>query len=156
MENRTPRRQTYLPSQPKWHHTNPPHHVYLEDEDTYILAIPFEFTWQATWLLEDIVKSLPNGNSEIYKYMLSKPSLHKKTMSTPPTPPPRPCGWHPQHTIYTTHPINPGLGVVPVGSFVITSHPKSRDMVLLHAPDIRFISPILKYILHKLTMMYRP
>ena len=43
-----------------------------------------------------------------------------------------------------------------MGSFVIIFHPTSLDSVLLHAPDGRLISPILKARLHKLTMMYRP
>jgi len=42
-----------------------------------------------------------------------------------------------------------------MGSFEITSHPTSLDLVLLHAPDGRLISPILKARLHKLANMYR-
>ena len=94
----------------------PEHHtrVHPEDENTPILAIPFEVTWQATWLSEDFVKSLPNGNSLICSYMMSKPSLRNKTITNSPTPTPCLCGWHPQHTTYTTPPIHPGLDIVPI------------------------------------------
>jgi hypothetical protein len=60
----------------------------------------------------------------------------------------------PRHTTYTTHPINPDLDAVPTGKFKITSHPTSRDTVLLHAPDGSLISPILKARLNKLINMY--
>ena len=43
-----------------------------EDEDIPILAIPFEVTWKAAWLLEDIVRSLPTGNPSIHNYKISK------------------------------------------------------------------------------------
>jgi hypothetical protein len=89
-------------------------------------------------------------------YIISKPPLRKKTRTAPQTPPPRLCGWHSQHTTYTTHPINPDLDAIPAGSFVITSHPTSHDSVLIHAPNGRLISPILKSRLQKLTRMYRP
>ena len=121
-----------------------------------MLDIPFEATWKATWLSEDIVRSLPNGNSAIHNYKLGKPPLKKKTITVPPISPPRLRGWHPQYTTYTTHLINLDLYAVPTGSFEITSHPTSLDSVLLHAPDGRLISPILKARLHKLTNMYHP
>ena len=54
-------------------------HIRPEDEDTSILAITFEVKWKAAWLSEDIVRSLPNGNSTIHKYRISKPPLGKKT-----------------------------------------------------------------------------
>jgi hypothetical protein len=130
--------------------------IRTEDEYTPILAIPFEVTWKATWLSEAIVRSLPNGNSAVHNYRISKPALRKKTMTALPTPPPRLCGWHPQYTTYTTHPIIPDLDAVPTGSFVIASHTTSLDSVILHAPDGRLISPILKARLHKLTKIYRP
>ncbi len=62
--------------------------VHPEDEDTPILDIPFEVAWKATWLSEDIGRSLPNGNSTIPNYMMSKPPLKKKTR-IPSAPPPR-------------------------------------------------------------------
>jgi len=46
-----------------------------EDEDTPILAIPFEVSWKAIWLSEDTARSLPNGNPAIHSYKLSKLSL---------------------------------------------------------------------------------
>jgi len=123
--------------------------VCQEDEDTPILAIPFEVTWQATWLSEDTIRSLPNGNSAIQNYEGSK--LPKKTNENGfPNPPHRQCGWHPRYTSYTTHPINPDLDAVPTGRFEVTSHPPSLDSVLLHAPDGRLISPISKARLQKL------
>ena len=130
--------------------------IHPEDEDNPILAIPFEVTWKATWLSEDIVRSLPNGSSAIHNYTISKPLLRKKTRTASPTPPPRLCGWHLQYTTYNPHPISPDLDAAPTGSFVITSHPTSLDSVLLHAPNGRLTSPILKAKLHKLAMMYRP
>ena len=99
--------------------------VHPEDEDTPILDIPFGVRWQATWLSEDIARSLPNGNTTIHNNMSSKPSLTKKTRTTPLIPPPCLCGWHPKHTTYTTHPINPDLDAVPTGSFAITSQSTS-------------------------------
>ena len=39
--------------------------IHPEDEDTPILDIPFQATWKATWVSEDIVKSLPNGTSAL-------------------------------------------------------------------------------------------
>jgi hypothetical protein len=82
--------------------------VHPEDEDTAILSIFFEVTWKAAWLTEDNVKALSNGITTIHTYIqISKPPLRKKTRTTPPIPPPRSCGWHPQHTTYTTNPIKP-------------------------------------------------
>jgi hypothetical protein len=43
-----------------------------EDEDTPILGIPFEVTCQATWLSEDTIRSLTNGNPAIQNYKISK------------------------------------------------------------------------------------
>jgi len=109
--------------------------IHYEDEDTPILAIPFEVTWKATWLSEDIVRSLPTGNSAIHNYGISKQPLRKKTRS----PPPNPSASHmrmapPIHNLY--HPPNqPHLDAASAGSFVITSHPTSLDSVLLHARD---------------------
>jgi hypothetical protein len=86
--------------------------------------------------------------------MQSKPLLGKKTRTTPPTPPSCPCGWHPQHTTYTTQPINPDLDAVPTGFFEITYYPTSLESMLLHMPNGRLISLIIKSRLHKLNMMY--
>jgi hypothetical protein len=61
-----------------------------EDEGTPILAIPFEVTWKAVWLSEDIVRSLPNGNPAIHNYKMSKLSLEKKQELPPPNPPASP------------------------------------------------------------------
>jgi hypothetical protein len=136
-----------------------PKHLALarpEDEDTPILAIPFEVTWQATLLSEDTIRSLPNGNPTIHNYKISKLLTKKKTRMAPPTTPHRQCGWQPGYTKYTTHSSIPDLDAVPTGAFEITSHPTSLDSVLLHAPDGCLISPIVKARLHKLINMYHP
>jgi len=76
-----------------------------EDEDTPILAIPFEFTWKATWLSENIARSLPNGNSAIHNYNMNKPPLRKKTITPPPSPSASPMRMPPPiHHLY--HPPN--------------------------------------------------
>ena len=125
-----------------------------EDEGTPILAIPFEVTWKATWLSEDTICSLSNGSPTIQNYKISKLPTKQNTRSAPPAPPRRQCGWHPRHTTYTTHSINPDLDAVPTGAFEITSHPTFLDTVLLHAPDGRLISTISKVRLKKLNSMY--
>ncbi len=131
--------------------------MHPEDEDTPILDIPFEATWKAAWLLEDTVRSLPNDNPTIQNYKTSKLPHKKKTRTAPPTPSHRQCGWLPRYTTYTTHPINPDLDAVPIGTFEITAHPTSSDSVLLHAPDGRLFSTITKTRLrNKLSNIYHP
>ena len=81
--------------------------------------------------------------------------LQKRKRERPPQPPPhRQCGWHLRYTIYTTHPMNPDLDAVLTGTFEITSHSTSLDLVLLHAPNGRLISPIFKARLQQLINMY--
>jgi hypothetical protein len=82
--------------------------------------------------------------------------LKNKTRTAHPIPPHRQCGWLSRYTTYTTHPSNPDLDDVPTGAFEITSYPTSLDSVLLHAPDGKLISPILKARLHQLTNMFHP
>ena len=102
-----------------------------EDEETPILATPFEVTWQATWLSEDTIRSLPKGNTTIQTYKISKLPTKKKFKDGPPNSPAyRQCGWNSRHTTYTIHPVNPDLDAVPTGTFEITSHPTSLDSVL--------------------------
>ena len=140
---------------PRRHNGLTPEHLVRirpEDEDTPSLAIPFEVTWKAACLWEDIVRSLPNDNLAIHNYKMSKPPLKKNTI----TPPHRLCGCFPRYTTYTTHPINPDLDAAPTRAVVITYHPTSLESVLLHVPDERLIPPITKARLHKLTIMYRP
>ena len=62
----------------------------------------------------------------------------------------------PRHATYTTHPINPDLDAVPTGTFELTAHPISSDLVLLHAPDGRLISTIPKAKIRKLLNTYYP
>jgi hypothetical protein len=102
------------------------------------------------------VRSLPKGDLAIRNYTATKTPIRKKTRTEPPTPPPRICGWHPQHTTYNTHPINPDLDAIPTGAFEVTTHPTSLDLVLVHAPNGRLISPISKARLTKLAKIYRP
>jgi hypothetical protein len=95
---------------------------------------------------------IPPQRQPINPKLQYKQTTHykKKTRTPPPTPSHRQCGWNPRYTTYTTHPINLDLDAVPTGAFEITFHPTSLDTVLLHAPDGRLISPILKARLHKL------
>jgi hypothetical protein len=137
-----------MPSHPQWPRTEPPHPC------PPISSIRFEVTLQATWLSEDTIKALPNGYATIQNYTIRKPPLRKKTRTEPLIPPPHPCGWRHQYTTYTTHQINPNLDAVPTGPFVLTTHPTSHESVLLHAPDGRLISAILKIRLQKLSTMY--
>jgi hypothetical protein len=116
--------------------------IHPEEEDTPILDIPFEATWEVAWLSEGTIRSLPNGGAAIHNKKVSKQPNKKKTRTAPPTPPRRQCGWLPRYTTYTTHPLNPDLDAVPTRTFEITSHPNSSDSVLLHAPDGRLISPL--------------
>jgi hypothetical protein len=51
--------------------------IHPEDEDTPILDIPFQATWKAAWISEDTARSIPNGNSAIHNYKISK-LPHKK------------------------------------------------------------------------------
>ena len=52
--------------------------IHSDDEDTPILDIPFQATWKATWISEDTARSLPNGNTAIHNYNLSKLPPKKK------------------------------------------------------------------------------
>jgi hypothetical protein len=63
-----------------------------EDENTPIFAIPFEVIWQPTWLPEDTIRSLPNGNLAIHNYKISKLPTKKNTRTAPPTRSHRQCG----------------------------------------------------------------
>ena len=84
-------------------------------------------------------------------------TLQKINYNGPTTPHPyRPCKWLPRYATYSIHLIKPDLDAVPMGVFKITFHPTSLDPALLHAPDERLISPIMKARLHKLTNMYHP
>ena len=102
------------------------------------------------------MRSLPKSDQAIRNYTANKPPIRKIPRTEPPTPPPRICGWHPQHTTYNTHPINPDLDAIPTGTFEVTTHPTSLDLVLIHDPDGRLISPISKARLTKLAKIYRP
>jgi len=128
--------------------------IHPEDEDTPILDILFQATWKGAWVSEDTAKSLPNGNLAIHNYKTSKLPPKKKTRTAPPTPPHRQCEWIPRHTTYITHAINPDLDALPTGTFEITAHPASSDMVLLHAPDGHIILTIPTPRLRKLSNIY--
>ncbi len=52
--------------------------IHPEEKHTPILDIPFATTWKATWLLEDIIRTFPNGNAAIHNYKMSKLPLKKK------------------------------------------------------------------------------
>jgi hypothetical protein len=61
----------------------------------------------------------------------------------------------PPHNIH--HPsYHPDLDALPTGTFELTAHPTSSDMVLLHALDGHLISIIPKPRLRKLSNIHHP
>jgi len=91
----------------KFDRTNP------EDEDTRILSIPFNTDWKPAWMEEPLVITTPNGKSAIDTYHKNKAPTRKKVRTAPPAPKQQPRGWHPEHTTFTTSPINPDLDAIP-------------------------------------------
>ena len=80
----------------------------------------------------------------------------QKTRKTPPTRPHKRGGWQPQHTTYTTQPINPDLDTEATSTHETTHHPTNSTKVLIHSPTGRLIATMTKSRLQKLRNLYRP
>ena len=88
----------------------------------------------------------------------NKPPPHnaKRQERPHPSPPHKPGGWQPQHTTYTTQPINPYLDARATRTYEIAHHPTIPIEVLIHSATDRLIATMTQSRLQKLRNLYHP
>ena len=142
MEHNPHHSQAVLPAHRLWTNTKNLVQINPEDEDTPILSIPYSGEWNNAWLTEPNILHAHNGIQAAETYNQTTAPQCKKTRKTPPTPPHRPGGWQPQHTTYTTQPINPDQDAEATCNYEIAHHPTTPTEVLIHSPTGQLIEII--------------
>jgi hypothetical protein len=108
------------------------------------------------WLTEPDLQHVHNGTHALETHKQTTAPQRKKPRKTPPTPPNKPVGCQPHHTIYTTQPINPVLDVEATCDCDIAHQPTISTEVLIHSPIGRLIATMTKSRLQKLRNLYQP
>ena len=89
-------------------------------------------------------------------YKRSRQAHRKKARTAPPTPEPKPGGWHPTKTTFNTHPINPDLDITPQQNIIVCTHPIDNTQAIVYKRDGTVLSILAKSKVDQLHNLHQP